>query len=541
MVSPWLNAAESYTRGNDYKAENWVSAVGQTLGIAYADPSNSNSSDLFFEAAKQAGTDLLIGGAMHVLNKNAGDTYLENAVGQDIGTYLGPRFVSALSTNKPTSRSAEDLEQEAEQVRAANNQREYTGMVDATDEQVLQNIANTKFAVDIPEPTLDIASVVSTASAGNSNSQISNDLNLNLDLNRMVAISDPELAKSFWEVNALNRQAAALDHVAQFFGSNNSQLQNSEVGIAAHLQNWLNGARASDQEDYTNNILNATNPVSAISNTYLRALNNAGYDVAQLGVGVLSLATDQDARNRFNNAIDTGLSALSDHPIDVLGGLYNSSRNYLATNDVGQIGEDLLRFGAGGLATGGIGKGVGVVAGLSLDAASSGARYFLENFGTGPVGPSAMRGAVGDLSTGNALVQGEGPYGDLAGSLDKGFQAHHLNQNAAFSDVIPKDEGFAIGIRGNAFTDLGTPHYDFHSSLEGFWNQYRIGGDLFGDYPTNAQYGEAVTRALQDAGLSSSEAQRLSDLAAQNRTAYGLSPNVPVPRIPNRLYQSSGN
>jgi hypothetical protein len=58
--------------------------------------------------------------AMHVLNKNAGDTYLENAVGQDIGTYLSSRFVSALSTNKPASRSAEDLEQEAEQVRATN-------------------------------------------------------------------------------------------------------------------------------------------------------------------------------------------------------------------------------------------------------------------------------------------------------------------------------------------------------------------------------------------------------------------------------------
>lgn len=138
-------------------------------------------------------------------------------------------------------------------------------------------------------------------------------------------------------------------------------------------------------------------------------------------------------------------------------------------------------------------------------------------------------------------MNGEGAYKDLAGKLDDGFQAHHLNQNAAFSSVIPKGEGFSIGIRGNAFTDIGTPHYDFHSSLEGFWDQYRVGGSSFGEVPTNAQYGDAVTQALQDAGLSPSEAQRLSDLAAQNRAAYDLSPNDPVPNIPRKIYQSGGN
>lgn len=140
----------------------------------------------------------------------------------------------------------------------------------------------------------------------------------------------------------------------------------------------------------------------------------------------------------------------------------------------------------------------------------------------------------------SALVKGEGAYSDLSGNLDDGFQAHHLNQNAAFKSVIPKDEGFAIGIRGNAFTEPGTPHYEFHSSLEGFWDQYRTGGDLFGEVPTNAEYGDAVTQALQDSGLSPTEAQRLSDLAAQNRAAYGLSPDDPVPRIPRKIFQSGG-
>ena len=138
------------------------------------------------------------------------------------------------------------------------------------------------------------------------------------------------------------------------------------------------------------------------------------------------------------------------------------------------------------------------------------------------------------------VVKGEGTYGELKGNLEDGFQAHHLNQNAAYSSVIPKNEGFAIGIRGNAFTEPGTPHYEFHSSLEGFWDQYRRGGDLFGEVPTNAQYGDAVSQALQDSGLSSSEAQRLSNLAAQNRAAYGLSPDDLVPNIPRKIYQSTG-
>jgi hypothetical protein len=93
-------------------------------------------------------------------------------------------------------------------------------------------------------------------------------------------------------------------------------------------------------------------------------------------------------------------------------------------------------------------------------------------------------------------------------------------------------------MRGNAFTEIGSPHYEFHSSLESFWQPYRKGGDMFGSYPTNAQYGEAVTNALRFSGLSETEAVRLSELASQNRQAYGLLENQQVPRIPGRLPQT---
>jgi hypothetical protein len=131
-----------------------------------------------------------------------------------------------------------------------------------------------------------------------------------------------------------------------------------------------------------------------------------------------------------------------------------------------------------------------------------------------------------------------GPYGTLVDELKgTGLQANHLNQNAAFRTIIPSDEGVAVGMRGNAFTEIGSPHYEFHSSLESFWQPYRRGGELFGSYPTNAQYGEAVTNALRASGLPDAEAVRLSELATQNRAAYGLLESQQVPGIPGRLPQ----
>jgi len=165
MLGPWLNAAESYARGNDYKAENWVGAVGQTLGTAYAEP-GSNNSDAFYRAAAQTGKDLLIAGALHVLNKNAGDTYLENAVGQDIGSYLGRAangYIQPTPTSNTSSRAAgpkntDELVQDAEQTRADNNQRDYEAKVITSDGLTQWNTAKTPVSIDAGSaPTLNIA------------------------------------------------------------------------------------------------------------------------------------------------------------------------------------------------------------------------------------------------------------------------------------------------------------------------------------------------------------------------------------------------
>ncbi|AHE72928.1 hypothetical protein M942_11850 [Enterobacter ludwigii] len=60
-----------------------------------------------------------------------------------------------------------------------------------------------------------------------------------------------------------------------------------------------------------------------------------------------------------------------------------------------------------------------------------------------------------------------GPHGSLKNDLRPG-QSHHLNQDAAFRDIIPTNSGAAIKLEGNAFTQPGIPHYEAHKSLEQF-------------------------------------------------------------------------
>jgi hypothetical protein len=127
------------------------------------------------------------------------------------------------------------------------------------------------------------------------------------------------------------------------------------------------------------------------------------------------------------------------------------------------------------------------------------------------------------------------PYGQITRRLPPGFQAHHLNQDAAYREIIPKNDGLAIGMLGNIITQPGTPHHAFHQSLESFWNRYRRGGDLVGTAPTNAEYGEALQRALRDAGLPPEDASYLAGRAADQRAYYQLRDSDPVPNLPNAI------
>ena len=74
---------------------------------------------------------------------------------------------------------------------------------------------------------------------------------------------------------------------------------------------------------------------------------------------------------------------------------------------------------------------------------------------------------VDDVVEGGSDILVE-PYRKLSKNKEIPGQAHHLNQNAAFKDVIPQNEGLSIKLEGNIRKDIGSPHYKAHESLEEF-------------------------------------------------------------------------
>ncbi len=129
-----------------------------------------------------------------------------------------------------------------------------------------------------------------------------------------------------------------------------------------------------------------------------------------------------------------------------------------------------------------------------------------------------------------------GPHGKLKNDPRLG-QSHHLNQDAAYRDLIPRDSGAAIKLQGNAFTEPGTPHYEAHKSLENFWNRYRKGGELYREVPTNLQYTQALKHSLESTGMSPEQVKAAVKYSIQNRIEHGALGGQNVPRIPGRINQ----
>lgn len=128
-------------------------------------------------------------------------------------------------------------------------------------------------------------------------------------------------------------------------------------------------------------------------------------------------------------------------------------------------------------------------------------------------------------------------YGMLKNDKTTHGQAHHVNQNAVYKDVIPSDEAIAVKLEGNAFTQPGTPHYETHFNMEKFWDQFRRGGTRYRERPTNLEYTNAMYKALKESGLSESQAKEVIQQAIKQRIEYGLLGGDLVPRIPGRINQ----
>jgi hypothetical protein len=101
---------------------------------------------------------------------------------------------------------------------------------------------------------------------------------------------------------------------------------------------------------------------------------------------------------------------------------------------------------------------------------------------------------------------------------------------------IKYGDGYAIPLQGGTNDkDPPSEHYKFHRSLEDFWDKYRKGGELEGELPTNAEYGEAVRIALIDAGFTEADATRIAAGARFNRIENGYLDDQKVPKLPGRF------
>ena len=127
-----------------------------------------------------------------------------------------------------------------------------------------------------------------------------------------------------------------------------------------------------------------------------------------------------------------------------------------------------------------------------------------------------------------------GSYKDLKNDNSSG-QRHHVSQDAAFGSVIPRNEGLSVKLEGNIFTDTGSAHYNAHKTLEGFWDEYRPGGQKFGQTPTVGQYNRASYDSLVSAGVSKREAASIVRSAYEQQVSYGLTNKSMVPRIPQKI------
>lgn len=92
-----------------------------------------------------------------------------------------------------------------------------------------------------------------------------------------------------------------------------------------------------------------------------------------------------------------------------------------------------------------------------------------------------------------------------------------------------------MGLEGNIFKDIGSPHYNAHESLEDFWNIYRKNGDLAGLKTNLTDYNNALRDSLINAGLSEAKANKAVSEAIKQQINVGLLADDFVPRIPGRI------
>ena len=130
-------------------------------------------------------------------------------------------------------------------------------------------------------------------------------------------------------------------------------------------------ARAAAVAPYNEMIANADSWVGKSGGVVGRIGTNVGYDLADAGIGLYTLATNSNARAQLANTL--GYAAT--HPFNVMYAGYNKAETYLARTDASQIAEDGARLLWGGVVTAGTGKVATTVGVASVDGAVTTARW----------------------------------------------------------------------------------------------------------------------------------------------------------------------
>lgn len=209
---------------------------------------------------------------------------------------------------------------------------------------------------------------------------------------------------------------------------------------------WVDQNRASDQAMYNGMIANADNPVGAIAATLGRPFNNAFYDIAAGAVGLYSLATDRDVQAR---TLSAAINAIT-HPIDTGKAVYNAGAKYLSNTNGAQMAEDALRFGAGGFATAGLGKGATTLGGVALDGISATGQW---------LAPKATQMAESYLARTGGLAYAVEPgvsASGLGNAVDAAaFRANFVGPTIGKSGYLStKEVSEAMFSRYQQFTDI---------------------------------------------------------------------------------------
>ena len=104
------------------------------------------------------------------------------------------------------------------------------------------------------------------------------------------------------------------------------------------------------------------------------------------------------------------------------------------------------------------------------------------------------------------------------------------------SIVIPQNEGLTVRLRGNVRTEIGSPHYNAHNTLENFWSDYRANGKFAVTKPTVGEYNRAAYDSLVNAGISRRQAAHYIGQAYAQQRHYGLSNTSLVPNVPGSMH-----